>query len=172
MKSAAEHEGDEPTGSAGARAYNPATVRWRSCSTCQRPRGLRRGRGRPTTPRLIEQDIVVQLQLQGFDVSAPEWQAFAGALAVRLLGFRRVAHDRGGVPDGRWPGERQRPLRAGQDPPGPRLDRDDAHAVATELVITSIAASRDKTLTNTDADKRWRAFGGASNKTFSLAGAS
>lgn len=117
--------------------------------------------------RLVEQEIVLDLQLQGFDTSTPEWRVFANALAEYgysvFMGWLisgvvyQMASQHGG---GRGV------FGLEKIPEGLKLWPDDAHAVATDLVIHSIAAFRDKTLMNPNAEKRWRPDGGASIKTF------
>lgn len=117
--------------------------------------------------RLADREVVLTLELQGFDTSTPEWDAFARALAEYgfsvILGwlitgsaFRMAASQRGG----------QGVLGLAKLPDDLRLDRDDATSVATETVAVAIAKFREKTLMNRDPSKRWRADGGASIKTF------
>jgi hypothetical protein len=117
--------------------------------------------------RLVEHEIVLELQLQKFDTSTPEWRVFASALAE--YGYSVF---KGWLISGVVHGMAAR--HAGgrgvfgieKIPEGLRLRPDDAHAVAAELVIRSIAAFRDKTLMNPNPSKRWRPDGGASIKTF------
>lgn len=117
--------------------------------------------------RLVEEEIVLDLQLAGFDTSSPEWQEFASALAeygysvfmgwlISGVVYEMAAKHGGGR--GVFGLERL--------PAALRLRPDDAHAVAADLVIRSIAAFRERTLMNPNPEKRWRADGGASIKTF------
>lgn len=117
--------------------------------------------------RLVEQEIVLDLQLQGFDTSSPEWEVFASALAeygysvfkgwlISGVVYQMAAQHRGG----------RGVFGLKKIPEGLSLRPDDAHAVAAELVIRAIAAFREKTLMNPNPAKRWRADGGASIKTF------
>lgn len=117
--------------------------------------------------RLVEQEIILELQLQGFDTSTPEWQVFANALAeygyavfkgwlISGVVYEMAAQHGGG----------RGVFGLEKIPEGLRLWPDDAHAVATDLVIRSIAVFRERTLMNPRPDKRWRPDGGASIKTF------
>ena len=117
--------------------------------------------------RLVEQEIILDLQLQGFDTSTPEWRVFANALAEYgysvfkgwlISGtIHKMAAQHGG---GRGV------FGLNKIPETLRLSADNAHAVAADVVIQSIVAFRDKTLMNPRPDKRWRPDGGASIKTF------
>ena len=117
--------------------------------------------------RLVDQEIVLELQLQGFDTSTPEWRVFAVALAeyaysvfmgwlVSGVVYRMAAQQGGG----------RGVYGLEKIPEGLRLRRDDAHAVAADLVTQTITAFRAKTLMNPNPDKRWRPDGGASIKSF------
>lgn len=115
----------------------------------------------------MEKQIVLDLQLQCFDTSTPEWRVFASALAeygysvfkgwlISGVVYEMAAQHGGG----------RGVLGLKKIPEGLRLRPDDAHAVAADLVIRSIAAFCEKTLMNPNPDKRWRPDGGASIKTF------
>ena len=117
--------------------------------------------------RLVEQEIVLDLQLQGFDTSSPEWRVFAGALAeygysvfkgwlISGVVYEMAAQHGGG----------RGVFGLEKIPEALKLWPDDAHAVAADLVVHSIAAFREKTLMNPNPNKRWRPDGGASIKTF------
>ena len=115
--------------------------------------------------RAAEYEILILLQLQRFSVDTPEWQTLSSALieygySVFKAWFvtgavRQIAadHARGrGV------------LGLGKIPEGLRLDDDDAHALAVELITASVEAFRTKTLM--DPARTWRPTGGASLKTY------
>jgi hypothetical protein len=117
--------------------------------------------------RLADHEIILTLELQGFDTSTAEWRAFAAALAEYgygvFMGWLHTGsvyivvanHNQGrGV------------LGLNKLPEGLRLVGDDAHVVATELVIASIARFRSETLMNSDPARRWSVTGGASLKSY------
>lgn len=117
--------------------------------------------------RLVEEEIVLDLQLGGFGTATPEWQEFAAALAeygysvfmgwlISGVVYEMAAKHGGG----------RGVFGLEKIPAALRLRPDDAHAVSADLIIRSIAAFREKTLMNPNPDKRWRADGGASIKTF------
>lgn len=118
--------------------------------------------------RIADNEIIAELGFLKFDTDTPEWEEFAAALAEYgysvLMGwlitgsiFRMAAAQRQGkgvhglhkLPDD---------LRL--------TDRDEAHALATEVLIVAIDRFRRRTLMNPDSSKRWRIDGGASIKTF------
>lgn len=118
--------------------------------------------------RIADGEIVAELGLLGFETDTPEWQVFAAALAEYgysvLMGwiitgsvFRMAASQRQG----------KGVYGLNKLPDDLRLtDRDEAHALATEVLIVAIDRFRRKTLMNRDASKRWHLDGGASIKTF------
>lgn len=117
--------------------------------------------------RLADQEMVVTLQLQDFATTSREWKVFASALAeygyavfvgwlITGAVYRMAASQMRG----------RGVMGLGKIPEDLRLSRDDAHALASEVVIRSIDAFRRKTLMNPDPGKRWRVNGGASIKTF------
>jgi hypothetical protein len=111
-------------------------------------------------------DIIRRLQLQDFDPNSKDWRQLTDTLARYGYGvfvgwahtgiLRRMAanHGRSGV------------LGYTKLPEGLRLVGDDAHELATELIIVSIEAFRTKTLMHPNPSKRWRPEGGASLRTF------
>jgi hypothetical protein len=117
-----------------------------------------------TIERLAEADILLTLQLQGFDVNSPEWRTFAHALAEYgyavfiawgVTGtLRRMAARHAG---GRGVlGLERLPERID-------LDEDQARGLAAELVTHSLESFR-KTLAS--PKYTWRPDGGASIKTY------
>lgn len=117
--------------------------------------------------RLVDQEIILDLQLQNFDTFTPEWQVFATVLAeygysvfkgwlISGVVYEMAAQHGGG----------RGVFGLEKISEGLRLWPDDAHAVAADLVVRSIAAFRERTLMNPNPDKRWRPDGGASIKTF------
>lgn len=117
--------------------------------------------------RIVEEEIVGDLQWQGFDTTTPEWREFASALAeygysvfmgwlVSGTVYRMAAQHAGG----------RGVFGLEKIPEGLRLFGDEARAVAAELMIRSIKAFRSKTLMNPKPEKRWRADGGSSIKSF------
>ncbi len=117
--------------------------------------------------RLADQEMVLTLQLHEFGTGSPEWKAFASALAEYgysvFMGwlitgsvYRMAASQMKG----------KGVMGLGKIPDDLRLVGDDAHALASEVVIKSIDAFRRKTLMNPDPAKRWKVNGGASIKTF------
>lgn len=117
--------------------------------------------------RLWDQGIVLDLQLRGYDTSTPEWVEFATAMAEYgysvLKGwlisgtlYRMAAsHGNGQGVNG-----------LGKIPDTLRLAGDDAHTLATDVLIVSIDQFRSKTLMHPRPEKRWNPTGGASLKTF------
>ena len=111
---------------------------------------------------------MADLGLLQFDTETPEWHVFASALAEYgysvMMGwiitgsiFRMAAAQRQG----------KGVYGLNKLPDDLRLtDRDEAHALATEVLIVAIDRFRRKTLMNPDSSKRWRIDGGASIKTF------
>ncbi len=117
--------------------------------------------------RLADREIVLTLELQGFDTSTPEWRLFAEALIEYaysvLVGwlvtgviYQMAAAQRNG----------KGVHGLNKVPDDLRLHGDEPHALATEVVIVAIRKFRVKTLMNKDPSKRWRVDGGASIKTF------
>lgn len=114
--------------------------------------------------RIADQEIVLTLQLTGFDPASPEWQTLARALAEYgysvftgwgLTGaLRRMAakHGRSGV------------AGLAKIPEGLRLERDDALTLAADVTTVSVEAFRTKTLM--DPRRTWSPTGGASLKTY------
>lgn len=114
--------------------------------------------------RLADQDILLTLQLQGFDVNSPEWRTFAHALAEYgyavfiawgVTGtLRRMASRHAG---GRGV------LGLERLPEQIDLEEDQARGLAAELVTHSLETFR-RSLAN--PKQTWRADGGASIKTY------
>jgi len=114
-----------------------------------------------------DHEIILELQLAGFDPDTDEWKEFATVLAEYGYGVfmgwgisgvvRQMAAGHAG---GRGV------LGMAKLPEDLQLDRDDAHAVAAELIEVAIEAFRSKTLLHRDPSKRWSPTGGASLKTF------
>ncbi len=112
-------------------------------------------------------EIVLDLQLVGFDPDTDEWKEFALVLAEYGYGVFMGWCISGVVREiaaGHANGRGVRGLS--KLPEGLQLDRDDAHAVAAELIEVSIEAFRSKTLLHDNPAKRWSPTGGASLKTF------
>ena len=116
--------------------------------------------------RLWDNEIVLQLQLQAYDTSTPEWEEFASTMAAYgysvLKGWLisgvlyRMAANHGG-----------RGVRGlSKIPETLRLGPDDAHALAADVVVVAIDQFRSKTLMHPRPEKRWTPTGGASLKTF------
>lgn len=114
-----------------------------------------------------DDEIVLELQLSGFDPDTDAWREFATVLAEYgysvfkgwfITGVARQ------IAAGHAGGRGVRGL--GKLPDGLQLDADDAHALAAELIEVAIEAFRSKTLLHPDSTKRWSPTGGASLKTF------
>lgn len=133
-------------------------------------RSLARVEDRLTARRLRklqnDHDLLLQLQLTGFDTTSPDWAVFQNVLVEYgysvFVGWgisgelrrRAASHGRTGV----W--------GLNKLPEGLILTREQAHELAAELVMVSIVQFREKTLLNPDPTRRWTVQGGASLKTF------
>jgi DNA-directed RNA polymerase specialized sigma24 family protein len=111
-------------------------------------------------------NLLLHLQLSDFDVASPEWRMFQNVLVEYgysvFVGWgisgqlrrRAAAHGRGGV------------FGLSKLPEGLVLSREDAHDLATELMLVAIVRFREKTLMHPDPSRRWTVTGGASLKTY------
>lgn len=111
-------------------------------------------------------NLLFHLQLSDFDVASPEWRMFQNVLVEYgysvFVGWgvsgqlrrRAAAHGRGGV------------LGLNKLPEGLLLSREDAHDLASELMLVAIVRFREKTLIHPDPSRRWSVTGGASLKTY------
>lgn len=114
-----------------------------------------------------DHEIVLELQLSGFDPDSDAWTEFATVLAEYGYSVFKGWLITGVVCQiaaGHAGGRGVRGLN--KLPELLQLDPDDAHALAAELMEVSIEAFRSKTLLHRDATKRWSPTGGASLKTF------
>jgi len=115
--------------------------------------------------RVAEREILMLLQLQGFDRSTPEWGVVAKALVeygysvfcawlATGVARRMAARHAGG----------RGVIGLSKIPEGLRLDDDDAHALSLELMLVALERFRTQTLMN--PHRTWRPEGGASLKTY------
>ena len=116
--------------------------------------------------RLADQEVVLALQLTNFDEDSSEYQVFANALAAyryqvfmgwQIAGViyeKAASHGPAGV------------YGLSKIPVGLKLEEPDASAIASELVMESIAKFRTETLMNPQPERRWDPTRGASIKTF------
>lgn len=114
-----------------------------------------------------DHEIVLELQLSGFDPDTEAWREFATVLAEYGYSVFKGWFITGAarqIAAGHAGGRGVRGL--GKLPDALQLDADDAHALAAELVEVAIEAFRSKTLLHSDPGKRWSPTGGASLKTF------
>jgi DNA-directed RNA polymerase specialized sigma24 family protein len=158
---ALQREGEIPIVSpasvrAGASAPTKLSARLNEFETTTQGRALE---------RVAESEIILLLQLQKFDPHTPEWKTLRDALieygyavlkawcitgAIKSIAAR--ARNGQGV------------MGVGKIPDGLRLNEDDAHALAAEVIIVAVENFRTKTLL--DPNRTWRSTGGASIKTY------
>jgi DNA-directed RNA polymerase specialized sigma24 family protein len=125
-----------------------------------------RGAARRVQKLQDDSNLLWHLQLSDFDVASPEWRMFQNVLIEygysvfvgwRITGQlrrRAAAHGRGGV------------FGLNKLPEGLLLSREDAHDLASELMLVAIIRFREKTLMHPDPSRRWSVTGGASLKTY------
>lgn len=114
-----------------------------------------------------DHEIVLELQLSGFDPDTDAWREFATVLAEYGYSVFKGWFITGAarqIAAGHAGGRGVRGLA--KLPDALQLDPDDAHALAAELIEVAIEAFRSKTLLHRNPSKRWSPTGGASLKTF------